>query len=394
MNEKYNEMPTSSAAMSTPPSQAQLLAQMYGAVGQDAAWPDLVRDLCEYFQATIGMLVVAGQGQRDQAFYAAHNHTEDVARAYSDHWWQQDSWLNAALATGQFRTGLIARGTDIVPAHELRQTAFYKEFLLTMPAEHLLCGILSDGSAPLLAPPINLSFFRPPEQPNFSESDVRAFRELYPHIHRAFELHWQMRSMREQLDVFHRSLDSMDFGLSFIDTAGKFRFSNDASKKIASSAGLIWASGQFISQNSASSAAKKALEALIQQAAVGEGSAAVLDTRGTMALSLPVSRPVRTPAGESRAAVMLILVDPAGRTEAALDFVSQAFSLSPAESRLLPLLLKGQTPADIAESLGLKLPTVRSQLSAIFAKTGTARQQELIRLLGSMPPVLTGQSVG
>jgi DNA-binding CsgD family transcriptional regulator len=118
----------------------------------------------------------------------------------------------------------------------------------------------------------------------------------------------------------------------------------------------------------------------------------VLDARGTMALCMPVSRPVRTPAGESRAAVMLILVDPAGRTEAALDFVSQAFSLSPAESRLLPLLLKGQTPADIAESLGLKLPTVRSQLSAIFAKTGTARQQELIRLLGSVPPVLPGQA--
>jgi DNA-binding CsgD family transcriptional regulator len=371
---------------------SQLIASLYGAVGDDAAWTGLIAQLCEHFQATIGMLVVAGQGQRDQAFYAAHNHTEAVARAYSDFWWQHDTWLHTALAAGQFRTGMLMRGSDFVPAYELRQTAFYKEFLLTMPAEHLLVAILSDGSDPLLAPPINLSFFRPPEQSDFSEVDVQAFREIYPHIHRAFELHWQMRSMREQLDVFHRSLDSMDFGLSFIDTAGKIRFANDASKKIALSAGLIWANGQFTSQKDASGSTKKALDALIQQAAVGEGGAAVLDARGTMALCMPVSRPVRTPAGESRAAVMLILVDPAGRTEAALDFVSQAFSLSPAESRLLPLLLKGQTPADIAESLGLKLPTVRSQLSAIFAKTGTARQQELIRLLGSMPPVLPGQA--
>jgi DNA-binding CsgD family transcriptional regulator len=392
MNEKYNKMPAAASAMSAKPTQTQLLALMYGAVGNDTAWPDLVRQLCQYFQATIGMLVVAGQGQRDQAFYAAHNHTEAVARAYSDHWWQHDAWLHTALATGLFRTGMLARGSEVVPAHTLRQTAFYKEFLLTMPAEHLLVAILSDGSDPLLAPPINLSFFRPPEQSDFSEADVQAFRDLYPHIHRAFELHWQMRSMREQLDVFHRSLDSMDFGLSFIDTAGKIRFANDASKKIALGAGLIWAEGQFSSQTTASSNTKKTLTALIQQAAVGEGGAAVLDARGTMALCMPVSRPVRTPAGESRAAVMLILVDPAGRTEAALDFVSQAFSLSPAESRLLPLLLKGQTPADIAESLGLKLPTVRSQLSAIFAKTGTARQQELIRLLGSVPPVLPGQA--
>ncbi len=384
-------MPTTSP-LSPVPTQAQLLAQLYGAVGNDDAWPDLVKQLCHYFQATIGMLVVAGQGQRDQAFYAAHNHTEEVARAYSDHWWQHDTWLHTALVGGRYYTGQIGRGSDFVPAHELRQTAFYKEFLLTMPAEHLLCAILSDGSGPLFAPPVNLSFFRPPEQSDFSEDDVQAFRELYPHIHRAFELHWQMRSMREQLDVFHRSLDSMDFGLSFIDTAGKIRFSNDASKKIALSAGLVWTDGQFISQNDTSGTTKKALQALIQLAAVGEGGAAMLDARGTMALSLPVSRPVRTPAGESRAAVMLILVDPAGRTEAALDFVSQAFSLSPAESRLLPLLLKGQTPAEIAESLNLKLPTVRSQLSAIFAKTGTARQQELIRLLGKVPPLLQGQA--
>jgi DNA-binding CsgD family transcriptional regulator len=35
----------------------------------------------------------------------------------------------------------------------------------------------------------------------------------------------------------------------------------------------------------------------------------------------------------------------------------------------------------------VKVSTVRSQLSAIFAKTGTVRQQDLIRLLGSVPPV-------
>jgi DNA-binding CsgD family transcriptional regulator len=392
MNEKRIEALPARINMSSTPSHGSLLSQIYGAVGQDAAWSVLVAQLCGYFQANIGMLVVAGQGQRDQAFYAAHNHEEAVARAYSDHWWQHDTWLHTALQKGLFRNGMLARGSDIVPAHVLRQTSFYSEFLLRMPAEHLLCAILSDGSDPLLAPPVTLSLFRSPEQADFSEQDVQALREIYPHLHRAFELHWQMRSMRDQLDVFHRSLDSMDFGLNFLDTSGKIRFSNDASKKIALSAGFTWENSQFLPKNTLANEAYKALQTLIQQAAMGEGAAAVLDARGTMALSLPVSRAVRTPAGEIRAAVMLILIDPAGRAETALQFISQAFSLSTAESRLLPLLLQGQTPAEIAQSLDLKLPTVRSQLSAIFAKTGTARQQELIRLLGSVPPVLAGQA--
>jgi DNA-binding CsgD family transcriptional regulator len=51
-------------------------------------------------------------------------------------------------------------------------------------------------------------------------------------------------------------------------------------------------------------------------------------------------------------------------------------------------LLHGKTPAEIAQILELKMPTVRSQLSNIFAKTGTSRQQELLRLLGALPSIV------
>ena len=69
------------------------------------------------------------------------------------------------------------------------------------------------------------------------------------------------------------------------------------------------------------------------------------------------------------------------------DFVMRIFGLSPAEARLLPLLLRGCTPQQIAQELGVKVTTVRSQLSSVFAKTGATRQQDLIRLLGRVPPV-------
>jgi DNA-binding CsgD family transcriptional regulator len=84
---------------------------------------------------------------------------------------------------------------------------------------------------------------------------------------------------------------------------------------------------------------------------------------------------------------MLMLIDPQQRPDAALDFVVRAFGLSKAEARLLPLLFENKTPADIALALDIKISTVRSQLSAVFAKTGTTRQQELIRLLGTLPPI-------
>jgi len=129
-----------------------LLASLYSAVGNDAAWHEVVYRFCFAFDAHAGMLVVAGQGQRDQSFYAAHNHADGVARAYSEHWWQHDLWLHGALEQGIFRAGWMGRGSDWVKPAALRDSAFYKDFLLTMPAEHLLCAVLSDGTGPLRAP--------------------------------------------------------------------------------------------------------------------------------------------------------------------------------------------------------------------------------------------------
>jgi DNA-binding CsgD family transcriptional regulator len=370
---------------------ASLMASLYSAVGDDAAWHEVMRRFCLSFDAHTSMLVVAGQGQRDQSFYAAHNHAESVARAYSEHWWQHDLWLHGALAQGLFRAGWMGRGSDWVQPSALRQSAFYKEFLLTMPAEHLLCVVLSDGSGALRAPPMHLSLFRRPDQADFSAEDTLMLAQVYPHLHRAFDLHWQIKSAREQLSVFHRSLDSMDFGVSFFDTAGQLGFANVATKNIAARADSSWAKGYFSSEKIPPASGRDALGSLLMSAATGEGGSALLPG-GTMALALPVSAPAKNGAGDARAAVMLLLIDRHGRAEGAAGFVIQAFGLSPAESRLLPLLVQGKTPAEIAQSLGLKLPTVRSQLSAIFAKTGTTRQQELIRLLGAMPPVLPGQA--
>ncbi|MNG39494.1 Bacterial regulatory protein, luxR family [compost metagenome] len=53
--------------------------------------------------------------------------------------------------------------------------------------------------------------------------------------------------------------------------------------------------------------------------------------------------------------------------------------------RLARLLLAGLGPEEAAAQLGIKMPTVRTQLRQLFAKTGTERQPELIRLLMALP---------
>src|SRR5215472_5312562 len=63
-----------------------------------------------------------------------------------------------------------------------------------------------------------------------------------------------------------------------------------------------------------------------------------------------------------------------------VEAVAAAFDLTPAEIRTFGRLLGGSSPAEIADELGVALPTVRTHLSNIFAKTGTARQLDLVLL--------------
>ncbi|WP_336488127.1 helix-turn-helix transcriptional regulator [Methylobacterium nigriterrae] len=64
--------------------------------------------------------------------------------------------------------------------------------------------------------------------------------------------------------------------------------------------------------------------------------------------------------------------------QAALERI---FGLTPAEARLAVLLAGGATTAEAARMQGVSIATVRTQLGAIFAKTRTNRQADLVMLV-------------
>ena len=61
------------------------------------------------------------------------------------------------------------------------------------------------------------------------------------------------------------------------------------------------------------------------------------------------------------------------------------FSLTKAETRLVAALMTGKRLSEIARESGLRMPTLRARLSAVFRKTETSRQAALIRVAKSIP---------
>jgi len=67
------------------------------------------------------------------------------------------------------------------------------------------------------------------------------------------------------------------------------------------------------------------------------------------------------------------------------DLLASAFDLTPAECRVACHIAEGRTPKEIANQTGVQHDTVRKQLQAIYQKTATNRQVDLIRLLLNLP---------
>lgn len=86
-----------------------------------------------------------------------------------------------------------------------------------------------------------------------------------------------------------------------------------------------------------------------------------------------------------RPIVLLFFYHPLSVQTIDSDLLYAAFGLTPAECRVATLLAEGLAPKEIADELGTRHDTVRKQLRAIYQKTSTNRQPDLIRLLLNLP---------
>ena len=76
------------------------------------------------------------------------------------------------------------------------------------------------------------------------------------------------------------------------------------------------------------------------------------------------------------------------RPEVAPDLVRRLFGLTESESRLASAIASGDSIDGAAESMGVTVSTARTYLKQVFAKTGTSRQGDLVRMVLTSPALV------
>lgn len=83
-------------------------------------------------------------------------------------------------------------------------------------------------------------------------------------------------------------------------------------------------------------------------------------------------------------AALLILTDLNEARRISRSSVMKIFGLTPAQARLASLLMEGKSLEEIALDMNISSGTARNYLKAVFLRTGTRRQGELVSLLSRL----------
>jgi DNA-binding CsgD family transcriptional regulator len=97
---------------------------------------------------------------------------------------------------------------------------------------------------------------------------------------------------------------------------------------------------------------------------------------------LPVHGAARTPFLGARVLLTFVSIEPRPGPKSSL--LAKLFGLTPAEAKLASLMAEGISVEKAAEGLEISRETARNQLKAVFAKTATHRQSELVALLSGL----------
>lgn len=131
-------------------------------------------------------------------------------------------------------------------------------------------------------------------------------------------------------------------------------------------------------------AAAEDLRRLLAGAVAGKVGAVALDgSDGERRYSLLA---VALAAHEEAGTPIALFLQEVGRpTRLSGNVLAAVYGLTRAEGRLAEALANGMSTAEAAGSFGISPLTARTQLKSIFAKTGTSRQADLVRLMLTGP---------
>ena len=278
---------------------------------------------------------------------------------------------------------IIVRDGDWIERDALRATPYFNEFLRPLGADEHIFVRLGLEDTKLSA----ISFARPEHRGGFDNKEIAAVGRYHRHMVQAVRTARRVKASQEALDHLDALLASTDQALLFLDGQGRVRHMSAAAERQLFDTGLLRLVDGRLEAPTAGDNGQllQLVQAAIADVPAGRESLTLAKPGGGRRVALTV-----VPLGarslaalSSERFVMLSAVEaPASVAAPTRDLdIRMRFGFTGAEARVALAIADGDSLRDFADRAGVSIHTVRAQLGAIFAKTGTRRQADLVRLL-------------
>ncbi|MFL6758506.1 helix-turn-helix transcriptional regulator [Sphingomonas sp.] len=361
-----------------------LIGSIYDAVGEDDAVPHVMGNLSARLGATLAFWYVVRRGASGDAvrtpflFEGGFGVREDTLREFREEMWRHDYALRAASVTD--------RTTE---THELISTAElakndYAHWIRSSAGVDRRIGRSTDLGGGVVAG----WAFHMPSGLKRRPRERAQFDILAPHVRNLFRLTSQFGEIRAQREGLEHVVNEQQHAVLLLAADGSICWASDAAHRLCSrNDGIAWASGKM---TFARSAEKQGFDSLLQRVLKPDPSS------GNGASKMAVSRPSggfpyvievsRTPASFRRgvhggATFIATLHDSDRSTDGCPEIWREMFGLTPMETRVAMLTMRGLSDQTIAAQLAIGVGTVRSHQKQLLAKTQTRSKAEAAHLL-------------
>jgi DNA-binding CsgD family transcriptional regulator len=360
-----------------------LIGTIYDAALDPQRWPEVLETTSRFVNGGPAMLFSQDPLRRSGQLYAAWNVEAAFASLYFDDILKTNPLL--PLTTFLALEDPFAIST-LMPYDELQASRFFQEYMQPQDMVDIVGSVLDKSPRGHVI----VGFGRSHDQGLGDTEANRWMGLLAPHYRRAVSIGRLIDHQQVEAQSLIDVLDGFAAGIFLVGAAGQLIRANRRGRAMLedpSAFGLAhkdFASGE-------PRALRQLREAFVCAGtghARGVGVAIELQgvsERRPLAHILPLTTGGRRSGYLQCGAVAAVFVSEAGVDAApALETVAQAFDLTPAEVRVLHALVsEAGGVAAVAAVTGIAASTVKTHLSHLFAKTGTRRQSELVKLVVS-----------
>ena len=358
----------------------KILNLIYDAAAEEELWRGVLTEIADLTKSQGGILF--GQSLTASRIYFDFNGRldEECNRAY-----QQRHMQNVWSQHMEHRpVGRVVFSDDLIELSALRTTAFFDEVLRPQDVAHNAMIALAAREDFRAA----FNICRTARQGPFGADEQKLFEWLVPHLRRSITLGFKLDSYRAMQRAAFDVLEQLSDGVMLLDRRAHLLFANAAARALETSGALRLR--QSVATYSPSHSQR--LAELIRSALEGSpgGTMSMPGRIAGQHLTILVSAVRGKDVGRfsdlsmKDAAVLVFIIDPANRNSIPLARIMDAYELTHAEARVALASSLGKTVLETATLLGLSPNTIKTHLRRVFAKTATARQAELARVVAWM----------